>query len=312
MKIILWTVVAIIILFVIVSAVLGLKMMDFIMLARRKTYEIIKGQDAAYLQGFNDYETVWERHPFLLPVEGAEISGEYIVNANPEAEGKKVAIICHGHTVLRASDLKYAWMFYKLGYHIVIFDQRYFGASTGKYSTLGMNESRDIAAIERYAKEIFGDDIFIALHGESMGAASELLSLKYETPDLVIADCPFANSERQLRRVAKMRLSILGRPAMLFGRIIGIMRAGYDYKKVNPIEAVRDCNVPICFIHGTADDYIPCEHSKDMFSLCKNPLSEIHLVPGAAHALSVGVDFEGYDKILHDFVRKVEKESAKI
>lgn len=298
--------------FTLVSFFLGRIMINYIMQGKRKTYEIIRGQDAAYAEGFDDYENLWDRHPFILPTENAEISGEYILNPNHTEGVNKVAVICHGHTVLRASDFKYARMFYRLGYHIVIFDERYFGESKAKYCTLGMMESRDIAAVIGYAREIFGEDAFIALHGESMGAASELLALKYTDVDLVIADCPFARSSTQLANVAKNRVGIMGKPAMFFARLIGIARAGYDFNKVNPIEAVADSNVPICYIHGLEDKYIPCIHSEDMFAVTKNPLSEIHLVPEARHALSVAVDFEGYVKILNDFVRKVEKESAKI
>lgn len=298
--------------FTAISFFLGRIMINYIMQGKRKTYEIIRSQDAAYAEGFDDYENLWERHPFTLPTENAEISGEYILNPNHTGRVNRVAVICHGHTVLRASDFKYARMFYRLGYHIVIFDERYFGESRAKYCTLGMMESKDIAAIIEYTRKIFGENAFIALHGESMGAASELLALRYTGVDLVIADCPFARSSTQLANVAKHRVGIMGKPAMVFARLIGIVRAGYDFNKVNPIEAVENSNVPICFIHGLEDKYIPYSHSEDMYKVSKNPLSEIHLFPGATHAKSVAVDFDGYVKILNDFVGKVEKESAKI
>lgn len=305
-------IISLFLLFLAASFLLGRIMINIIMCGKRKTYELVKSQDSYCDECFNDYENLWERHPFTLPVENAVISGEYIINPNHRYNVNHVAIICHGHTVLRASDFKYAKMFYNLGYHTVIFDERYFGESHAKYCTLGFMESRDIAAVIRYTREIFGEDCFIAMHGESMGAASELKALEYESPDLVIADCPFSSSSKQLSLIAKRTVGIMKKPTMLCARIIGLVRAGYDFNKVNPIEAVRNTDVPICFIHGESDSYIPCSHSKEMFEVCKNPLSELHIVPGAEHALSVKTDFEGYINILTNFVRKVEKESEKV
>lgn len=312
MRVFLWILVAVIVIYLGASLLIALKMIDIVMKAKRKTFERIQGQEPYDQRGFEAYENLWDRHEFVLPVEGAEISGEYILNPDAPVGRKKVAIICHGHTVMRASDLKYAWMFYRLGYQIIIFDERYFGKSTGKYCTLGMMESKDIGALERFAREVFGEDAFIALHGESMGAASALLSLDYETPDLVIADCPFRTTREQLDGVARKRIGIFRIPALFFGRFIGLARAGYDYTKINPCEAVKKADVPICFIHGLADSYIPCEHSQKMYADCKNPLSELHLVPEAEHALSVAVDFEGYVKRIENFVRKVESNNAEV
>lgn len=49
-----------------------------------------------------------------------------------------------------------------------------------------------------------------------------------------------------------------------------MLRAGYDYTKVNPRDAVRGTKVLICFIHGL------------------------------------------YEKVVDEFARKVEKNSAKV
>ena len=115
---------------------------------------------------------------FILAKAGADISGEYMMNPADSGTPRKVAIICHGHTVNRYSDLKYADIFYRAGFSTVIFDERYFGESTGDFCTLGQNEARDVAAIIAYVRQIFGQDCVIGLHGESRGAATALLTLK--------------------------------------------------------------------------------------------------------------------------------------
>ena len=76
--------------------------------------------------GFSDcieaYETKWQRTPFVLHCASADISGEYMENPADSGTPRKVAIICHGHTVNRYSDLKYADIFDRAGFRTVIFD----------------------------------------------------------------------------------------------------------------------------------------------------------------------------------------------
>ncbi|MCR5153504.1 MAG: alpha/beta hydrolase [Lachnospiraceae bacterium] len=294
-----------------VSYIAGKMIANMIMKAYQKPFEKQKESDIKYGFGdaYEDYDNLWERHPFTLERPGATLSCEYVVNKESTGGRKKVAIICHGHTVLRAADFKYGKMFYKMGYNLIFFDERYFGESTGEYCTLGMLESEDIAALIKEARRIFGKDAFIATHGESMGAASELLALAYEKPDLVVADCPFADTEMLVLNLAKKSVGPFAPYATLFARRIGIKRADYDLAKVNPIEAVKETDVPVCFIHGADDNYIPCGHSKGMYESCKNEDSELHLIPGADHAMSVAVDKAAYEKILRDFVTKIEKKA---
>ncbi len=310
--IILWMCAGALILLAVLAVVSAFIMMNTIMKAKKLNYRDIYDWDTSFARGLPEYETEMDRRPFTLPVEDAEISGEVIVNPHPEGKVPKVAIICHGHTAQRASDLKYGWMFYEMGYHLIIFDQRYFGASTGKYCTLGMYEQKDVAALVAYARQQFGGNAFIGLHGESMGAASALLSLRWETPAFVVADCPFAKSKNLLRRLGMRYVWYIIYPALPIGRLIGRLRCGYDFMKVNPVEAVKETDVPICLIHGEEDTYIPPTHSKVMYSFCKNPLSELHLVPGAEHAMSICEDYEGYARILREFVRKVEAADGKV
>ncbi|MBQ1287619.1 MAG: alpha/beta hydrolase, partial [Erysipelotrichaceae bacterium] len=87
---------------------------------------------------------------------------------------------------------------------------------------------------------------------------------------------------------------------------IGKLRYHYDVKGTSPINAVKDADVPICFMHGDSDTLIDCHHSKDMFAVCRNKKSELHLFKGAEHARSIAVDPEGYEAILRDFLKSCD------
>lgn len=270
-----------------------------------------KESQLGHSECFDDYDNLWERHDFTLETYKAKISGEYIINpANAEGR-KKVAVICHGHTVSRMTTLKYGRVFYNLGYNLVIFDERYFGKSEATFCTLGMNESQDVKKIIAFAKEIFGEDCFIGLHGESMGGGTSLLLLDTEKPDFVVADCPFGDTKMlmfyQLAR--RFRLKISRHVTFAAANTVCRIACGYDMCSINPIDSVKISDVPICFIHGAVDVYVPPVHSKMMYEAARSPESELHIFPGAGHARCIAIDRPRYERTVKEFVEKIEKKS---
>lgn len=284
---------------------------DTIMCCPRQTREALASFDKEHGvgRGIEAYNSTWKKTEFCIDSDDVVIKGEYIINPLDNGARKKVAIICHGQTAERISACKYGAILYDLGYSLVIFDERYHGASSGEYCTLGWKENLDIKKVIAYAKTIFGEDMFFGMHGESMGAASELLLLDTEKPDFMIADCPFADLEILIHDLSWKQAKFLAPIGMKRAVKIGMKRCGFDYTKVKPIESVKLSNVPICFMHGDSDQLIDCKHSEMLYKASKNPLSEIHLFEGADHALSMASAVDSYEKILKDFVLKIERNS---
>ena len=287
---------------------IGLYIANFIMLSPKvPVEELLKvDRERGFGDAIDDYLNNWERTHFSINSDDAVIRGECILNPNGSDSPNKVAVIAHGITAAKEADIKYAKLFYDLGYNIIIFDERYFGTSKAKYCTLGMKEAEDIKVICDYAKEVFGEDCILGLHGESMGGASVLRMLDTYKPDFVVADCPFSDLEQLIKEVAWKRAKVAGTAASYTARLIGYLRYKYDYFKVKPIDSVRTTDVPICFMHGAKDQLIDPAHSKKMYELCKNPLSELHLFSGAEHAMSFASDRGRYKRIVTEFVKKAE------
>jgi hypothetical protein len=57
------------------------------------------------------------------------------------------------------------------------------------------------------------------------------------------------------------------------------------------------------FIHGAEDNFILPENSEKMSKATKG-YSELYLIPGAAHAMSVLTDPEQYKKYVVDFIAR--------
>ena len=285
-----------------VLQIIAKKCLDLIIRpVRHSEEEIIKGEtNDGFADSIERYEKEWKREDFTLDCQGAVISGEII--ENPKAKGNRVVIVCHGHTVNRYTSLKYADIFYNEGCHVVIYDERYFGRSTGDFCTLGQEETKDLLKVYEMVKERF-PGCRIVLHGESMGAATVLLSLRYIKPDAVVADCPFCDSERLFREYIRRNMSI---PEILVIPLLEFMakvKYHYDIRKTSPIAAVKESDVPICLMHGTVDTLIVCDHSEELYKVCRNPLSQLNLFEGARHASSITVDRKRYIKLVHDFLK---------
>lgn len=252
------------------------------------------------------YDSAWNKQAFELDGFHGKLRGDVIFNPDDDAPRKKVVVICHGHTVNRINSIKYAVVFYKLGFNVIIYDHCYFGESDGKFCTLGYYERHDLSRVIDYARETFGQNCILALHGESMGAVTVLTELGLrDDVDLVVADCPFSNTLNYYKELFTKLTHLPSFPIVEMTGSIAKRKYGYDYAKCNPIDDVANSDVPICFIHGKADDYIYPHHSEDMYKASKNPLSELHLVDNARHACSHLTDSEGYFNIVKSFVGKV-------
>ena len=62
-------------------------------------------------------------------------------------------------------------------------------------------------------------------------------------------------------------------------------------------------DIPILFIHGEADDFVPCAMSRENYAACASP-KRLLTIPGAGHAVSCYVDPAAYaeavERFLHD------------
>ena len=71
-------------------------------------------------------------------------------------------------------------------------------------------------------------------------------------------------------------------------------------KDYTTLDAMKACRVPVLFIHGTEDAFVPIEMTYENYKVCHAP-KRLWVVPGATHAMSYLVDKEGYQKVLKEF-----------
>jgi uncharacterized protein len=70
---------------------------------------------------------------------------------------------------------------------------------------------------------------------------------------------------------------------------------GLDLDAIAPERALAQIAPrPVMFIHGTADDRIPVEHSYHLKAVSNNPADELWIVPGAGHVQAFTIEPDTY------------------
>ena len=222
------------------------------------------------------------------------------------ADGAPLAIIFHGYRGYATRDgLGGYTLCTALGYNVLLPDQRAHGYSGGHTITMGVKERYDARDWAVWARSHFGPEVPIFLMGVSMGAATVVLAAGLSLPDNVcgvVADCgytsPWAEFDYQLKN-AHVPTSPLLDGANFFNKHI----AKYDFKKVDAVESVSHAQVPMLFIHGTKDDFVPTYMVHELYDACSTD-KDLLLVEGAGHAESYPTDSAAYEAKVKSFIDK--------
>lgn len=195
---------------------------------------------------------------------------------------------------------------FALGRNVILVDQRGCGRSDGNVVSFGINERKDCLAWINKAIERFGDDVKIIITGISMGGATVLMTAGEKLPKNVICvlgDCPYSSAKEILFKVMKdMRLP----PKLVypFVKLGATIFGGFDLEETSPIEAMERCTIPVIFVHGDNDRFVPFEMSEKMFNACKSEKKKLIKIEGAGHGLAYPVAREKYI----DELKKVSEE----
>ena len=249
----------------------------------------------------------WVRQVRALPQEPVEITsfdGLKLRGIYYEyAPGAPIELMFHGYRGSAERDLPGGVQrCFAVGRSALIVDQRCSGKSEGNVISFGINEHKDCLAWVDFMVNRFGPDVKIILTGISMGAATVLMAGGRELPDNVIgilADCGYT-SPKEIIQTVMPRMGVPPRLGYPFVKLGAKIFGKFDLEETSPIEAVKNCKIPVIFFHGETDDFVPCYMSKAVYDACPTR-KVICTVPGAGHGLSYAVEPERYVSTLYHF-----------
>ncbi len=244
-----------------------------------------------------------DSHPYeavtIKSKDGKKLFGRYY----HRRDGLPVEIFFHGYRANGVRDGSGSFgLSEEAGFNLLIVDQRSSGQSDGNVITFGVKEKLDCLAWIDYVIERFGKEVKIILAGISMGASTVLMASELDLPEnvkCITADCGYSSQCEIIKKVGremKMPITVLF-PFLKLGALI---YGGFNIDSRTPLDAVKNAKVPIFFIHGDCDTFVPCHMCDELYDACTAPKRKL-IVKNAAHGVSFFVDHETYKDYLHEF-----------
>ena len=208
-----------------------------------------------------------------------------------------IILECHGYRSSASRDL-YASCheYYDMGYSLLIPDNRACNLSEGQYITFGIYESRDIHSWIEYINREF-PEMDIILAGISMGASSVLMSLKDTSEDMnikcAIADSGYISPYEEVLYCIKHYFHINGKAFIGMINVWCKLFAGFSLKENDTVSSLKEVKIPILFIHGLADEFVPPLNSEENYKKY-NGIKLLELFENADHGMSYLIDPERY------------------
>lgn len=173
---------------------------------------------------------------------------------------RSTAVVVHGYTDNAIHMLHLAYMYHHdLHFNVLLPDLRYAGLSGGDHIQMGLRDSEDVERWIARADSLFSTDTRIVVHGVSMGAtAAMLMAGRQQSPHVrcYVEDSGYATLEEQLTHVYGEHHI----PSFLFLPGVELLCRwiyGWDMADCDCLASLRRSSLPMLFIHGKADDYVP-------------------------------------------------------
>lgn len=274
-----------------------------------KSFFSRKHAPAAEFDAYNEFPELKERlfaersHEewTLNAFDGLTLKAHYF-----PADSHVYAIIMHGYSSTYCSMLPQAIHFLEKGYNLLMPEQRGHGGSEGDYFGFGFHEHYDLQAYINMVCEK-DPEAQILLLGVSMGAATVMMAAGEYLPDnvkCVIEDCGYTSGWEQNVHILKSKYHLPAFPTLHFSDLLMRLKHHYSYKEAAPIQYVANAEVPMLFIHGDQDNFVPFSMLQPLYEACTSTEKDFLVVIGAEHANSVLFNPELYWQKVDSFISK--------
>ena len=259
-------------------------------------------------RAMEELEAMPQQEVSITSADGLKLAGHLITTRYP----RRLIIAFHGWRSSWSRDFCMVAPFWLAQHCNVLFvEQRAHGESQGDYLGFGLLERSDCQQWAIWAdRQNFGLPIYLA--GISMGATTVLMAAGLTLPESVrgiLADCGFTSPRDICAHVAKDNLHVTYGPLRsawidrCFRKKIHMTTGAYS-----TLTAMRNTQVPVLFLHGTADNFVPIDMTYRNYRACAAP-KRLVVVPGAGHAMSYAVEPETCQKAMKAFWAEFDLEA---
>ncbi len=237
---------------------------------------------------------------YIKSFDGLRLAASYYDNNNSDT----TILLFHGYRSDGRFDFACAVKYYiEIGLNVLVVDQRCNGESGGRLISFGIKERRDAVSWTNFINETYKPkNIFLS--GVSMGATTVMMASNLDLPKNVrgiIADCGFTAAPDIIKKVAKQAFKINATPILPVLNLMCKLFGGFSLYETTTVKALSESDIPIFFIHGKKDGFVPCEMTSQSYEAAKAE-KHICLVEDADHGISFLVDTENIQKRILRFV----------
>lgn len=249
-------------------------------------------------------ESLWiDNQPFekvqISSNEGLTLIGHFL-----KMQSDKLVIIVHGFGSNWKEMEDYAKMFYKRNFNLLIIECRAHGESEGDMVGMGWLDRLDLQNWIDFSINKL-PNCKIVLFGVSMGASTVCMSLGEKMPQNVkcaIEDCGFDNVYKQICYVYHKKLKLTSHILIRIFYSWTKRARSFDLKQGDAIKQLKKSNLPMLFIHGQCDNFVPTEMGYNLFGALNSKNKEIYICEGAGHAQSFSTDPGRYQMKINKFL----------
>ena len=257
--------------------------------------------------GVKSFHAADKEDVYIKSRDGLKLHGYLLTKEN----ARGTFILIHGWRSRPAYDFSAIWEKYRdMGYNVLAIEQRTIGKSEGKYICFGVKEQYDLIDWACYVGTRFGEQSPIIFSGISMGSSTVMFAVgNDELPKNVIgaiADCGFTSAWDEFCYLLRTQYHLPKFPFLYIADLYARIFCGISFREYNSTETLKNAKIPILFIHGEADDFVPLENTQKSYAACASR-RELFTVKDAGHGLSYLVDRENGDKRLTEFIQSLHQ-----
>ncbi len=234
-----------------------------------------------------------------------KLSGLLMRSKDLAPESAPTVITLHGKGSNRLGVLRFAYMFYKSGFNVLVYDQRHHGQSEGKYTTYGHYESYDVKAAIAFLESEGINTKQLGIIGESFGAATSLMAGAIEEKiQFVIADSSYIDMPNAVKDNAWRMNYVPHYPIPDLGFAVAAILADFNPWKVSPINDLKTMDKPVLIVHCDLDVWAYPEYAYQLYEASDKSLTTLKMFEDCRHVAAYDDYTDEYENMVETFLGK--------
>ena len=144
-----------------------------------------------------------------------------------------------------------------------------------------------------------------------MGAATVMMASGDPLPDYVravVEDCGYASVVVQFNNNRKQSFAFIPPDVLQSASLVSRIRYGWGFWEASSVKQLKKSTVPMLFIHGDADDFVPFDNLQKNYDAKIHGYKEMWVAEGAVHANSFQKHPDEYKQKVRDFLATVKSQ----